>query len=133
MKKTVLIAALFLLGNQMISLADNYSFNSENIYLCQNKKSNDSNSVNFTSPDSVLGWLSGKTFYSDGVSVKFSFNAVYVNGTAVTAAPIVKRFTSTTATIEAHSPYLGMSAMTFYIDAARGTVTQAGDVYTLKQ
>lgn len=103
------------------------------LLLSQNSRTSSSASVRFNSPNAVMAWLSGKTFYSDGYSLRFSYDAVYVNGSAMTAAPVVKRFTATTATIEAHSPYMGMSKMTFYLDAERGTVRQANDIYYLKK
>lgn len=97
------------------------------------KKKSTSSSVNFYSSDSVMAWLSDKTFESNGVKLKFKFDSVYLNGSPVTGAPIVKDFTRTTALIVAYSPYLGGSGMTFYVDASKGTVRQAGDTFYLKE
>ena len=128
----ILFLAFCLYGNNAFAQENRYD--ESELLLCQNtQKKSSPTSVNFYSADSIMAWLSGKTFYSGSTGIKFSYNAVYLNGSAVTGAPVVKRFTRTTATIEAHSPYMGGRTMTFYLDAERGAVRQAEDTYYLKK
>ena len=134
MKRLIFILSLAfcLYGNNVFSQETQRE--ERKLLLCQNtQKKSSSTSVNFYSSDSVMGWLSGKTFYDGSTGIRFSYDAVYLNGSAVTGAPVVKHFTRTTATIEAHSPYMGGAAMTFYLDAEKGSVRQAGDTYYLKK
>ena len=134
MKQIILIFLLVFSGFSItISAEKNESLETISLLSQNNNRKQTSSSVTFYSPDSVMAWLSGKTFISDGTKIRFSYDSVYLNGTAVTGAPIVKRFTKTTATIEAHSPYMSGASMTFYLDASQGTVTQAGDTYYLKK
>lgn len=133
MKQIILIFLLVFSGFSItISAEKNESLETISLLSQNNNRKQTSSSVDFYSPDSVMAWLSGKTFISDDTSIRFSYDAVYLNGTAVTGAPIVKRFTQTTATIEAHSPYMGGASMTFYLVASQGIVTQARDTFYLK-
>lgn len=91
--------------------------------------SNGSNSSSFKSPNDVLSYLSGKTFYNDGDALRISYDAIYLNGSALTGAPRVESVNGATATIVANSPYGGGSAIHLYVDGSNNTVTQNGDVY----
>lgn len=87
------------------------------------QSSHDSRRASFSSPNDVMAWLSGKTFSGGGVSVKFDYNTVYINGSAVSGAPRVSNITSSTATILASSPYMGGQDLRFYLNANSGTIS----------
>lgn len=134
MKKILLISLLMVMGFGLtIPVKGNNTLKSSPLISQTTKKKPTSSSVNFNSPASVMAWLSGKTFENEGTKIKFDYDSVYLNGSAVTGAPIIKDFTTTTAVIVAYSPYMGGSGMTFYVDALKGTVRQAGDTFYLKK
>lgn len=106
-------------GSSKSSRNNNYSQNS-----------NPKNEVrNFMSSTDVLDYLSQRTFYNSGTSVRITFDAVYLSGTPITGAPRVTNISGTKATVVANSPYSGGAPFYFYIDKRAGTITQKGDVY----
>lgn len=87
-----------------------------------NARSNNNTGGNFRSGNDVMQYLSGKTFSAGGLSVRIGYDAVYLNGTATSAAPRVTNITSNTATIRASSPYMGGQDLKFYLNAGNGTI-----------
>lgn len=83
----------------------------------------------FSSASDVMRYLSGRTFYNSGDGLRIDYNAVYLNGTALTGAPRVVDISGNSATVVANSPYSGGGTLRFYVNSANGTVTQSGDVY----
>lgn len=79
-----------------------------------------------------MRYLDGKTFYDGSDGLRIGFDAVYMNGRAMTGAPRVTNFGDGTATIVAHSPYAGNGQLTFRINASAQTITQAGETYHLR-
>ena len=91
-----------------------------------------SNNTSFSSAQDVMRYLDGKTFYDGSDGLRIGFDAVYMNGRAMTGAPRVTNFGDGTATIVAHSPYAGNGQLTFRINASAQTITQAGETYHLR-
>lgn len=83
----------------------------------------------FSSASDVMRYLSGRTFYNSGDGLRIDYDAVYLNGTALTGAPRVTNISGNSATVVANSPYSGGGTLRFYVNSANGTVTQSGDVY----
>lgn len=83
----------------------------------------------FSSASDVMRYLSGRTFYNSGDGLRIDYNAVYLNGRALTGAPRVVDISGNSATVVANSPYSGGGTLHFYVNASRGTITQDGDVY----
>lgn len=87
-----------------------------------------SSRTSFSSPSDVLSYTSSNSFYNGGDRLRIGFDAVYLNGTALTGAPRVTNISGSSATIIASNPY-GGRALHFYVNASSGTITQNGDVY----
>ena len=87
-----------------------------------------SSRTSFSSPSDVLSYTSSDSFYNGGDRLRIGFDAVYLNGTALTGAPRVTNISGSSATIIASNPY-GGRALHFYVNASSGTITQNGDVY----
>lgn len=90
---------------------------------------NNSSNTTFRTPSDVLSYTSSNSFYNGGDRLRIDFDAVYLNGTALTGAPRVTNISGSRATVVANSPYSGGGALHFYVNASNGTVTQNGDVY----
>ena len=90
---------------------------------------NNSSNTTFRTPSDVLSYTSSNSFYNGGDRLRIDFDAVYLNGTALTGAPRVTAISGSSATVVANSPYSGGGTLHFYVNASRGTITQDGDVY----
>lgn len=90
---------------------------------------NNSSNTTFRTPSDVLSYTSSNSFYNGGDRLRIDFDAVYLNGTALTGAPRVTDISGSSATVVANSPYSGGGTLHFYVNASRGTITQDGDVY----
>lgn len=88
-----------------------------------------SSRTSFSSPSDVLSYTSSNSFYNGGDRLRIGFDAVYLNGTALTGAPRVTNISGNSATVVANSPYSGGGTLRFYVNSSNGTVTQNGDVY----
>lgn len=90
---------------------------------------NNSSNTTFRTPSDVLSYTSSNSFYNGGDRLRIDFDAVYLNGTALTGAPRVTDISGSSATVVVNSPYSGGGTLHFYVNASRGTITQDGDVY----
>lgn len=95
-------------------------------------KSSYTQTSSFRTPSDVISYTSNHSFYNGGDRLKIDFDAVYLNGTALTGAPRVTDIYGTTATVVANSPYSGGGALHFYVNASNGTITQNGDVFRMR-
>ncbi len=96
-----------------------------------NRSSSSSRGYRFSSPHDVIGWLTGKTFYSDGVSLRVRTDGIYINNQCVSFAPTVERWESWKALIRANTPTGGRVSL--LVDPINGQVTDSsGDVFTLR-
>lgn len=91
-------------------------------------------STTFRTQSDVYAYLSGKVFSDGKVSLRITGDAVYANGNAISAAPIVSEITSTSALIRANSPYLGGQGFSLFLNAASGTIRclESGEKFYLK-
>lgn len=112
-------------------VSSNYSYNSTTSYSNSSYSDNNRNCTFRTSSD-VLSYTSENSFYNGGDRLKIGYDAVYLNGTALTGAPRVTKISGSSATIVASSPYSGGGTLHFYVDSSRGTITQNGDVYRIR-
>ena len=69
----------------------------------------------FTSAQSVMDYVTSRTFESGNTSVRIEYDGVYVNGTWTLAAPKIVDFSSTQAMIVATSQYSGQQSR-FIVD-----------------
>lgn len=100
--------------------------------FCYHKEggtSSDSYNGSFYSADAVMRYLADRTFYSDGTALRIRYDAVYVDGRAMTGAPRVSSYSGNSAVVVANSPYAGGNQLTFRVNASDGTVRQGGDTY----
>lgn len=105
---------------------------SGNLTRSSSRNYSDAYSTIFNSAFDVIAYTSSNRFRDpyDGSVVVIREEALYVDGQALTGAPEVLNFRGSIATIRVHSPYLGGGALTIFVDAYRGTITDgAGDVY----
>ena len=87
--------------------------------------------VEFNSATDVFAYLSGKTFVCDGTELSIRPDGIYLNGNQIKGAVEVVGMSGSTASIQAISPQTN-AVEQITIDAAAGTLTDHGDVYTLK-
>lgn len=124
-----------IVGPRKYYINDNYQRLDYNQYRWHKISGGNSRQVNsgrsssFGSANDVMRYLSGRTFYNDGDGLRIDYNAVYLNGRALTGAPRVVDISGNSATVVANSPYSGGGALRFYVNSSNGTVTQNGDVY----
>lgn len=88
--------------------------------------------TSFRTQGEVISYTSNHSFYNGGDRLRIDFDAIYLNGTALTGAPRVTNINGTTATVVANSPYSGGGALHFYVNASVGTITQNGDVFRIR-
>lgn len=69
----------------------------------------------FTSAQSVMDYVTSRTFESGNTSVRIEYDGVYINGTWTLAAPKIVDFSSTQAMIVATSQYSGQQS-SFIVD-----------------
>ena len=107
------------------------SYRSQSSY--DNSYSSSSSYTSFRIPTDVFSYLSGKTFYGDGVSLRINYDAVYLGGNAVSGAPIVSNITPNTAVISFNSPYAGGQKFSLYLNASNGTISSStGEKFYLR-
>ena len=97
------------------------SYQSGNSYSGSDSYSN--NVTSFRNPSDVFSYLSGKTFYGGGVSLRISSEAAYLDGYPISGAPTISNISSSSATIRVRSPYLGGDEFRFYLNANNGSIS----------
>lgn len=107
------------------------SYRSQSSY--DNSYFSSSSYTSFRIPTDVFSYLSGKTFYGDGVSLRINYDAVYLGGNSVSGAPIVSNITTNTAVISFNSPYAGGQKFILYLNASNGTISSStGEKFYLR-
>lgn len=116
----------------MVSLFAPTTVDAQESYYSQ--RADDSYSTSFRTSSDVMSYLSSRTFYDGKVNLRIAYDAVYANGNAITAAPIVSDITSTSAFIRATSAYIGGREFTFFLNASKGTISclESGEKFYLK-
>jgi len=109
-------------GTESVSYDDSESEDSE-----QEKRT----SVEFNSATDLFAYLSGKTFVCEGTELTIRPDGIYLNGNQITGAVEVVSMSGSTASIQAISPQTN-AVEQITIDATAGTLTDHGDVYTLR-
>lgn len=96
-----------------------------------NSEQEEQTTVEFNSETDLFAYLSGKTFVCDGTELSIRPDGIYLNGNQITGAVEVVSMSGSTANIQAVSPQTNAIEQ-ITVDAAAGTLTDHGDVYTLK-
>lgn len=122
------------IDNGKLYLGSSFSFdiNGQSLYYRQYRLTKDGGSSSwsgrFSTESDVMRYLTARTFYSSSHRMAFTYNSVTIDGYAVSGAPRISNFTSTTATI-AVSPIGGGRTVYLNLNAPNGTINYDGDTF----
>lgn len=122
------------IDNGKLYLGSSFSFdiNGQSLYYRQYRLTKDGGSYSwsgrFSIESDVMRYLTARTFYSSSHRMAFTYNSVTIDGYAVSGAPRISNFTSTTATI-AVSPMGGGRTVYLNLNAPNGTINYEGDTF----
>lgn len=85
-------------------------------------------SGSFGTDSDVMRYLTDRTFYSESHRMSFTYNSCKIDGYAVSGAPRISNFSSTSATIVVN-PLGGGRAVYLYLNASNGTINYEGDIF----
>lgn len=85
-------------------------------------------SGSFRTDSDVMRYLTDRTFYSGSHRMSFTYNSCKIDGYAVSGAPRISNFSSTSATIVVN-PIGGGRAAHLYLNASNGTINYEGDIF----
>lgn len=85
-------------------------------------------SGSFRTDSDVMRYLTDRTFYSESHRMSFTYNSCKIDGYAVSGAPRISNFSSTSATIVVN-PLGGGRAVYLYLNASNGTINYEGDIF----
>ena len=93
-------------------------------------KDGDGSSFNrsFRTDSDVMRYLTDRTFYSGSHRMSFTYNSCKIDGYAVSGAPRISNFSSSSATIVVN-PIGGGRAAYIYLNASNGTIDYDGDIF----
>lgn len=120
--------------NDKLYLGSSFSFdiNGQSLYYRQYRLTKEGGSSSwsgrFSTESDVMRYLTARTFYSSSHRMAFTYNSVTIDGYAVSGAPRISNFTSTTATI-AVSPMGGGRTVYLNLNAPNGTINYDGDTF----
>lgn len=120
--------------NDKLYLGSSLSFdiNGQSLYYRQYRLTKDGGSSSwsgrFSTSSDVMRYITARTFYSSSHRMAFTYNSVTIDGYAVSGAPRISNFTSTTATI-AVSPIGGGRTVYLNLNAPNGTINYDGDTF----
>lgn len=120
--------------NDKLYLGSSFSFdiNGQSLYYRQYRLTKDGGSSSwsgrFSTDSDVMRYITARTFYSSSHRMAFTYNSVTIDGYAVSGAPRISNFTSTTATI-AVSPIGGGRTVYLNLNAPNGTINYDGDTF----
>lgn len=115
-----------------------YSKVNDNVnYSEESSRSRNNNSylksIRFNTGSDVYRFTDNK-FVNGRESIRIRYDAVIVNGSAITGAPRIINITPTTAVLAANSPYAGGQEYIFYISVTSGTIgLPNGEKFYLKE
>lgn len=122
------------IDNGKLYLGSSFSFdiNGQSLYYRQYRLTKDGGSSSwsgrFSTDSDVMRYLTARTFYSSSHRMAFTYNSVTIDGYAVSGAPRISNFTSTTATI-AVSPIGGGRTVYLNLNAPNGTINYYDDIF----
>ena len=122
------------IDNGKLYLGSSFSFdiNGQSLYYRQYRLTKDGGSSSwsgsFRTDSDVMRYLTDRTFYSDSHRMSFTYNSCKIDGYAVSGAPRISNFSSSSATIVVN-PIGGGRAVYLYLNASNGTINYDGDTF----
>lgn len=122
-------------GKLYLGNSSSYDINGQSLYYRQYRltKEGSPSSWNgsFRTDSDVMRYLADCTFYSDSHRMTFTYNSCKIDGYAVSGAPRISNFSSTSATIIVN-PIGGGRAVYLYLNASNGTINYDGDIFCVR-
>lgn len=122
------------IDNDKLYFGNSYSFDirNQNLYYSQYRLKKEGASFSwdgsFRTDSDVMRYLTDRTFYSDSHRMSFTYNSCKIDGYAVSGAPRIVNFSSSSATIEVN-PIGGGRAVYLYLNASNGLINYEGDLF----
>lgn len=119
-------------GKLYLGSSSSFDINGQSLYYRQYRLTKDGGSSSwsgsFRTDSDVMRYLIDRTFYSDSHRMSFTYNSCKIDGYAVSGAPRISSFSSTSATIVVN-PIGGGRAVYLYLNASNGTINYEGDIF----
>lgn len=119
-------------GKLYLGNSSSYDISGQSLYYRQyrltKEGSSSSWSGSFSTDSDVMRYLTDRTFYSESHRMSFTYNSCKIDGYAVSGAPRISNFSSTSATIVVN-PLGGGRAVYLYLNASNGTINYEGDIF----
>lgn len=122
-------------GKLYLGNSSSYDINGQSLYYRQYRLTKEGGSSSwsgsFRTDSDVMRYLTDYTFYSDSHRMTFTYNSCKIDGYAVSGAPRISNFSSTSATIIVN-PIGGGRAVYLYLNASNGTINYDGDIFRVR-
>ncbi len=119
-------------GKLYLGSSSSFDINGQSLYYRQYRLTKDGGSStwsgSFRTDSDVMRYLTDRTFYSDSHRMSFTYNSCKIDGYAVSGAPHISNFSSSSATIVVN-PIGGGRAVYLYLNASKGTINYEGDIF----
>lgn len=122
-------------GKLYLGNSSSYDISGQSLYYRQYRLTKEGGSSSwsgsFRTDSDVMRYLTDCTFYSDSHRMTFTYNSCKIDGYAVSGAPRISNFSSTSATIIVN-PIGGGRAVYLYLNASNGTINYDGDIFRVR-
>ena len=119
-------------GKLYLGNSSSYDINGQSLYYRQYRLTKEGGSSSwsgsFRTDSDVMRYLTDRTFYSGSHRMSFTYNSCKIDGYAVSGAPRISNFSSSSATIVVN-PIGGGRAAYLYLNASNGTIDYDGDIF----